>query len=94
MSAAVDIGTLTLPQQLRHWAQVRADAVALANAVVPLLVTGPAPRCEAVAFAALGTFIIAMIVKRLFGLRVTPQQEGDGLDVAIHGERGYHLDLA
>ncbi|MGL6113106.1 MAG: AMP-dependent synthetase/ligase [Rubrivivax sp.] len=29
MSAAVDIGTLTLPQQLRHWAQVRADAVAL-----------------------------------------------------------------
>jgi long-chain acyl-CoA synthetase len=29
VSAAVDIGTLTLPQQLRHWAQVRADAVAL-----------------------------------------------------------------
>ena len=47
-----------------------------------------------VAFAAVGTFIIAMIIKRLFGLRVTPQQEGDGLDVAIHGERGYHLDLA
>ena len=47
-----------------------------------------------VAFAGVGTFVIAMIVKRLFGLRVTPQQESDGLDVAIHGERGYHLDLA
>jgi Amt family ammonium transporter len=47
-----------------------------------------------VVFAAVGTFIIAMIVKGIFGLRVTPQQESDGLDVALHGERGYHLDLA
>jgi long-chain acyl-CoA synthetase len=29
VSAGADIGTLTLPQQLRHWARVRPDAVAL-----------------------------------------------------------------
>jgi long-chain acyl-CoA synthetase len=29
VSAGVDIGSLTLPQQLRHWARVRPDAVAL-----------------------------------------------------------------
>ncbi|MDP2339940.1 MAG: ammonium transporter [Deltaproteobacteria bacterium] len=48
----------------------------------------------AVVFAGLGTLVIALFVKKLFGLRVEPQHERDGLDLAIHGERGYHHDLA
>jgi Amt family ammonium transporter len=41
--------------------------------------------------AVVGTLIIGTIVKALVGLRVTDQQERDGLDITIHGERGYHL---
>ena len=46
----------------------------------------------AAAFAAIGTVVIALVVKALFGLRVSPQQETDGMDVAVHGERGYGFD--
>jgi Amt family ammonium transporter len=48
----------------------------------------------AAAYAGAGTFLIAFFIKKLWGLRVPEQQERDGLDIAIHGERGYHLDLA
>ena len=44
-----------------------------------------------IAMAVVGTLIIGTIVKALVGLRVTDQQERDGLDITIHGERGYHL---
>ncbi|MBX3380117.1 MAG: ammonium transporter [Phycisphaeraceae bacterium] len=44
-----------------------------------------------VAFAFIMTIIIGSIVKATVGLRVTDAQERDGLDITIHGERGYHL---
>ncbi|MFO0859534.1 MAG: ammonium transporter [Phycisphaerales bacterium] len=44
-----------------------------------------------VAFAFVMTIIIGSIVKATVGLRVTDAQERDGLDITIHGERGYHL---
>jgi len=44
-----------------------------------------------VAFAFIMTIIIGTIVNLLAGLRVTDAQERDGLDITIHGERGYHL---
>ncbi|MBL8877056.1 MAG: ammonium transporter [Phycisphaerae bacterium] len=44
-----------------------------------------------VAFAFVMTLIIGSIVKAFVGLRVTDSQERDGLDITIHGERGYHL---
>ena len=47
-----------------------------------------------IAWCAVGTFVIAFIVKMTVGLRVEEQQERDGLDISIHGERGYHLDQA
>ncbi len=62
-----------------NWGQLGKQAAAVGIAIV---------------FAAVGTLIIALIVKKLFGLRVPAQQESDGLDIAVHGERGYHLDLA
>jgi Amt family ammonium transporter len=38
-----------------------------------------------------GTFVIAMIVKVVVGLRPTPEVETAGLDVQEHGEEGYIL---
>lgn len=46
-----------------------------------------------IAFAFFGTLIIGTFVKMVVGLRVTEQEERDGLDIAVHGERGYHLQL-
>jgi Amt family ammonium transporter len=40
--------------------------------------------------AVVGTTIIAYVVKALIGLRVSPEVEVAGLDLAEHGEEGYH----
>ena len=37
------------------------------------------------------TFVIVKILDATIGLRVNPEQEGDGLDLALHNERGYSL---
>ena len=44
-----------------------------------------------IAFAGLGTLLIGGVLKATIGLRVSEQQERDGLDISAHGERGYHL---
>jgi Amt family ammonium transporter len=44
-------------------------------------------------FAAVGTFIILKVLDLTIGLRVTPEQEMQGLDINEHGEEGYN-DLA
>ncbi|ABZ83814.1 ammonium transporter [Heliomicrobium modesticaldum Ice1] len=41
------------------------------------------------AFAAIGTFIIYMIVNAVFKARVTVEDEETGLDITQHGEEGY-----
>ncbi len=46
----------------------------------------------AAVFAFVGTLIIGLAVKHTMGLRVTEEQERDGLDLTVHGEQGYHLD--
>jgi len=38
-----------------------------------------------------GTAIILYAIKFTIGLRVTPEQETEGLDLALHGESGYNL---
>lgn len=45
-----------------------------------------------VAFAAVGTFVIASVVKLFTPLRSSDEEERDGLDLHVHGERGYHFD--
>jgi Amt family ammonium transporter len=40
--------------------------------------------------ATVGTAIIAFIVKAVIGLRVSEEVETVGLDLAEHGEEGYH----
>lgn len=42
-----------------------------------------------IALAVVGTLVIGSIVKATLGLRVSDQQERDGLDISVHGERGY-----
>lgn len=43
------------------------------------------------AFAGVGTFLIALLLKSTIGLRVTEEQERAGLDQSIHGEKSYRL---
>ena len=46
----------------------------------------------AVAYSFVGTLLIGLLLQRTMGLRASPQQEQDGLDITVHGESGYHLD--
>ena len=41
--------------------------------------------------SAIATWIIAKVVLGLTGLRVSEEEEIDGLDISAHGERGYDL---
>ena len=43
-------------------------------------------------FTIVGTLIIIYVVKAIFGLRVDEETETNGLDLAVHGERGYELN--
>lgn len=44
-----------------------------------------------IVFTAVLTFVILKLVKALLGLRVGEEQETEGLDIALHEERGYDL---
>ena len=44
------------------------------------------------ALAAVGTLVILKICDILLGLRVTPENEIEGLDLALHGEEGYIME--
>jgi Amt family ammonium transporter len=43
--------------------------------------------------SAIVTYIILKVVDLLVGVRATPEQEIDGLDLSMHGEEGYNLDM-
>ncbi len=43
------------------------------------------------AFTAIATFIILKIIDVIIGLRVTQDEEQEGLDVSQHGEKAYHM---
>jgi Amt family ammonium transporter len=45
-----------------------------------------------IAWSAIATVALVWIVKLVIGLRVTPEQESEGLDRAEHGENGYTLE--
>ncbi len=46
----------------------------------------------ATVYAAVVTWVLAIGVRAVWGLRVEDNQERDGLDLIVHGERGYHFD--
>jgi Amt family ammonium transporter len=41
-----------------------------------------------------GTLVIGSLLKASMGLRVSEAQEREGLDLTLHGERGYHSELS
>jgi Amt family ammonium transporter len=43
------------------------------------------------AWSAIASYIILLIARALFGLRVPEEDEIEGLDITSHGERGYDL---
>jgi Amt family ammonium transporter len=45
------------------------------------------------AYAFVVTIIIGLIVKGIVGLRTTEEQENAGLDITLHGESAYHLEV-
>ncbi len=42
-------------------------------------------------FSGVLTWVIAKVVAITIGLRVSEEEEIDGLDISTHGERGYDL---
>jgi len=43
-----------------------------------------------VAWSAIASFVILLVLKLTLGLRVTEEQEFEGLDVSLHGENAYN----
>jgi Amt family ammonium transporter len=43
------------------------------------------------AFAAIATLVLLKVIDKTMGLRVTKDEEQEGLDVVLHGEEGYSL---
>ena len=48
----------------------------------------------AITLAAVGTYIILQIVNVAVGLRVSTEDEVQGLDVTQHGEEGYYWEAS
>jgi Amt family ammonium transporter len=48
----------------------------------------------AIVFASAGTLVIAGLLRATIGLRATDDEERDGLDISVHGERAYHQVIA
>ena len=53
----------------------------LVNQIVSILAT--------IVIALVGTFVILMVLKSTMGLRVSTEEETQGLDLSQHGEEGY-----
>ena len=45
-----------------------------------------------IVWSAVATILIALVVKKIIDLRVTPEQENEGLDRAEHGENAYPME--
>ena len=48
----------------------------------------------AITFAVAGTLAIGLLLKATIGLRAADEQERDGLDISVHGERAYRNAIA
>jgi Amt family ammonium transporter len=46
-----------------------------------------------IGMAVFGTLLIGGLLNVTMGLRCSPDEERDGQDLAVHGERGYHHDI-
>ena len=67
-----------------HWAGLTANPGQVLNQAAAVAISW--------VLAIVGTLITLKVVDVLIGLRATPEQEIDGLDLSMHGEEGYNLD--
>ena len=63
---------------------VDGDAGQIVNQLIAVLIS--------IGLAVVGTLIILKICDVVFGVRVTKDQETEGLDLSMHGEEGYNLE--
>ena len=63
------------------------DGVGIGGQLVTQLIGAVAT----VVWCGVGTFVILKVVNLVLPLRVTPEQENEGLDLVLHEERGYSL---
>jgi Amt family ammonium transporter len=47
--------------------------------------------CSTLIYTGVMSLIILKVIDMVMGLRVTPEQETEGLDISLHDERGYNL---
>ncbi len=72
--ADASLGGVGLAEGMTLGAQVATQIVGVAATLV---------------YTAIASFIILKVVDLIVGLRVSEEQESEGLDIALHGERGY-----
>jgi len=47
--------------------------------------------CVTIVWTGIISYILFKVIDAVIGLRVTDEQEREGLDTAEHGERAYHM---
>ncbi len=68
--------------------EVDGVAMSLAGSLSQLMRQGLSVMIT-IAIAAIGSYIILKVVDATIGLRVTPEEENNGLDLSLHGENAY-----
>lgn len=76
---ALLVGIFAVRPDVGGMAQLGKQAVGLAGAAT---------------FAFVVSYVLAMVIHKTIGLRVTEDQEQEGLDITLHGETGYNLSMA
>ena len=66
---------------VKHWGLIDGMPGQMVPQIVSIVATA--------VFALIGTFIILKVLDAVMGLRVSQDEEGQGLDVSQHGEEGY-----
>jgi len=85
------LGTIGLVFFIRHSWWVEAGHKIPGWGILQQLKVQLAGVGATIAFTAVATLIVAIIIEKTIGLRVSDSVEKTGLDHEIHGERGYNL---
>jgi hypothetical protein len=84
------VGTLLLGVfAAKAWNSNGADGLLAGNAA--LLGKQALAVLVTIAFSVAGTLVILKVVDAVVGLRVTADEEREGLDINLHGEEGYSI---
>jgi Amt family ammonium transporter len=65
--------------------------VAGTYAMLPQVITQIEAVLLTLVWSGVGSAILFFVIDKVWGMRATPEQEAEGLDIADHGERAYHF---